>query len=248
MVKKLLLLSVCFLMLFGAGCEKKEATGTLRFATAGDYPPFEYYAQGTLTGFDVELAQAIAQELEMEAVFDTMPFGAILASVHSGMVDAGISTFSINPARQKNFDFSVPYHVAQLAVVYPKDQPLGPPVTWRTLKIACQVGTTMQAWVSANVPSVEVVPMDTNLQAIEGLKAGHVRGVVVDELQAKAFVQKNPSLAFRVIAPADEGYGVVLPKNSPLTARINGALQRLKNNGTLESLEKKWLAGRTWTN
>ena len=89
--------------------------------------------------------------------------------------------------------------------------------------------------------------MDDNNQAIEALKAGHVEGVFVDNVQAMVFSSKNPGLAYSNIAIADTGSGIATKQGSNLTSEINNALHHLKNNGELDKLKKKYLENIEWS-
>ncbi len=218
------------------GCQKQEKT--LHFATCADYPPFEYYENGEIKGFDIDLAHAVAEILHKKAHFSNMQFSAIFPSLNNENVDAGISTVTMTKKRQEMFDFSDPYYIESLALVFLKTDPIAHPS--RLKEVACQLGTTMQIWLETHTPEVRILPMDSNNQAIETLKAGHVRGVFMDSPQAKAFTKNNPALGYVFIAQSDAGYSIVLRKGSPLKDSINQALKQLKKNGKLDFLKKKW--------
>jgi polar amino acid transport system substrate-binding protein len=235
-MRKLLLL-----LLLVMGCQTEDHKNTLKFATSADYPPFEYYVQGNMTGFDIELGQAIADILGKKAVFSDMQFSAILAALQNGSVDAAISTLTRTPEREKHFDFSDTYYMESLSMVFPKDKPLIQASQFSGKKIACQLGSTMEIWLKKHCPDSEVIAMDNNNQAIEALKAGHVEGVFIDSIQGSTFSQKNPSLAYTLIAQSDTGYAIVMPQHSPLTKDINRALILLKEKGELTKLTDKWL-------
>ena len=116
-----LFLSIC--SLFGCNSEDNKAN-ILLFATSGEYPPFEYMEQGKLQGFDIEIAQMIAQVLGKEAQFENMQFSSILPALAHGHVDAAISTITITEDRQKVFDFSQPYYFESMSAVFRKKTPI----------------------------------------------------------------------------------------------------------------------------
>lgn len=247
MIKKylfslLLGLASCLLV----GCKEKNSDDTIRFGLSAEYPPFEYYEKEKLTGFDVELAQLIAQELQKKAVFTDMQFSSLLPALETGSIDAAISTITITPERQQNFDFSDSYYAESLSMVYPTAQPIKDKSQLPQKKIACQLGTTMEIWLRNHAPNTTLVAMDNNNLAIEALKGGHVDGVMMDTIQASVFSQKNAGLSYSVIAQSDSGYGVALKKNSPLKDPINQAIQSLAKKGELEQLKQKWLSGNSW--
>ncbi|MCS5708096.1 ABC transporter substrate-binding protein [Candidatus Berkiella cookevillensis] len=228
------------------GCKNGENTAkTLLFATSGEYPPFEYMEQGKLKGYDIEVAQMIAQILGKEAQFENMQFSSILPALAYGHVDAAISTITITQDRQKIFDFSQPYYFESMSAVFRKKTPIQNTEMLFQKKIACQLGTTMEIWLKKQNLKEKIITTDNNTQAIEALKAGHIDAVVMDGAQAKIFSEKNPGLSYTTIAKSEDGFGIALKKHSTLTADINYALEILSTNGQLEKLQTKWLGDTT---
>ncbi|PJE17917.1 ABC transporter substrate-binding protein [Legionella sp.] len=245
-MKKFILLTTISLSLLLAGCGSRKDDDSIHFATSAEYPPFEYKENGKLKGFDIELAQLIAKHLGKKAVFDNMQFSSILPSLSSGQSDLAISTITITADREKNFDFSTPYYFEGMAAVFKKNSPLADPSQLTGKKIAAQLGSTMEIWLKKHAANEELMMMDNNNQAIEALKAGHVDVVLMDGAQGAIFSQKNQGLSYAIIAKAEDGYGIALPKESLLTARINRILNTLKETGELAKLQKTWLEGTQW--
>ena len=214
---------------------------TLTFAVSADYPPFEYFSKGELTGFDIDLAQALSKELGAECCLQDMSFSNIVLSVDSGSVDAGISCCTATPERAKRYDFSDEYHRANYALVVKKNSSINSEKDLANKRIAVQIGTTMSLWLESHSPTTKRDMYDTNTMAIESLNAGNVEGVLVEDSQARQFCAKNKDLTWKSLGQAEQGFAVMLPKKSPLTERINQALKNLKNNGTLEKIRRKYL-------
>lgn len=240
-MNKLLLSIVIGLTLILSACGDDYDANSLHFATSAEYPPFEYSEQGDIKGLDIELAHMIAKELGKKAVIHNMQFSSILPAVLSGQVDLAISTITITDERKKNLDFSIPYYFEGMAAVFKSGESINSISVLNNKKLACQLGTTMEFWVKKQVPTADLVLMDNNNQAIEALKAGHVEVVVMDGAQAAIFSRKNPGLTYVLIAQAEDGYGIALPKNSPLTPEINQAIKRLQAKGEIQKLQSKWL-------
>ncbi|MCL9684491.1 ABC transporter substrate-binding protein [Legionella maioricensis] len=231
-----------------SSCNEEKSANTLHFATSAEYPPFEYMEQGELKGFDIDLAKLIAKELGKEAVFDNMQFSSILPAVSFGQDDMAISTITITAERKTNLDFSAPYYFESMAVVFKKEQPITSAKELTNKKLACQLGTTMEIWAKKQVPTAELISMNNNNQAIEALKAGHVEAVIMDGAQGLVFSQKNPGLSYALIAKSEDGYGIALHKNSPLTLQVNQALKKLQASGAIQKLHKQWLGDTQWKN
>lgn len=243
-----LLLSVFGLALILTGCNNDQAANEIKFATSAEYPPFEYYAQGEIRGFDIELGQLIAKELGKKAVFVDMQFSAILAALQNSTVDAAISTITITEERKKNFAFSDSYYNESMVVVFNKERPIVDKSQLSGKKIACQLGTTMEIWLKKYAISTEIITMNNNNQAIEALKAGHVDGVLIDGVQGAAFSQQNVDLSYAAIAKSDTGYGVAFKKESLLKDQVNRALRSLIAKGEIKKLQQKWLENLKWQN
>lgn len=242
MFRKIILSALLITSFFTSGCKEHTHEDSIKFATSGDYPPFEYLEADTLKGFDIDLAKLIAKELHKNAEFENMQFSTIFIALQNNAVDAAISTITATEERKKNFDFSDSYYTETIAAVYLKDSPLKQKKQLANKKIACQLGATMEVWLKEHVPSATISALDSTNQIIEAVKAKHVDAALIDRSQAEAFAKKNPSLAYSIIAESNLGYSVAMPKNSPLTAQINTALQKLHENGEIAKLKDKWLS------
>ena len=93
--------------------------GTLTVATEGTYPPFTYHegGAGDLVGYDVEIAEAVAEKLGLEIQFEETQWDAIFAGLDAGRFDVIANQVSINPEREESYLFSTPYTVSPSVVV-----------------------------------------------------------------------------------------------------------------------------------
>ncbi len=223
-----------------------QAQEKITFGTSADYPPFEFMDGDVMTGFDIELAKLIGQELGIEIAFQDMKFSTILPSLQFDKIDAGISTITITDERKEKFDFSKAYYVETLATVFPEDSPVDTLAEMEGKKIAVQLGTTMEIWANENLKKAKITPMNSNAQAIEALKAGHADLVFIDGMQAIVFSEENEGLGYKIVAQTDNGYGIAFKKGSNLVEPVNNALQALEENGKLQELKTKWLESTQW--
>ncbi|AMP88635.1 ABC transporter substrate-binding protein [Legionella pneumophila] len=242
-MKNIFLLSFISFFILISSCSEQKNQNILRFSTSAEYPPFEYIENGEIQGFDIDLAKLIAKELGKEAVFDNMQFSAVLPAVNSGQDDLAIATITITEERKKNFDFSKPYYFEGMAAVFDTSQPVKEISQLTGKKIAVQLGSVMEIWLHQHFPKAEITALDNNNQAIEALIAGHVDVVLMDGAQGSVYSKKYRGLSYSIIAKANEGYGVVLKKGSPLTDEINSALENLKAKGEIQKLESIWIKG-----
>ncbi|GHU20923.1 amino acid ABC transporter substrate-binding protein [Alphaproteobacteria bacterium] len=230
------------IMLFLLGCEDKKSSDIIKFGLSADYPPFEYYENGELKGFDVELGRIVAQEMGKKAEFEDMGFNAALVALNVDSIQAVISTVTSTPERRKNYDLSRCYYTESLAIVYNINEPYKTATALsKDVKVACQLGTTMEFWVKKHATDANLITMDKYPDMIEALKADQIDCVVMDTVQAKGFCAKNPGLGYSVIEQTDaEGYAIAFKKNSPLKDGANAAISKLEKNGWLAKLKAKY--------
>lgn len=187
------------------------------------------------------MAKLIAKELGKEAVFDNMQFSTVLPAISSGQDDIAIATITITEARKNNFDFSEPYYFDGIASVYRSNQPVMSQNQLKGKKVAVQLGSIMEIWLRETFPDIEITVLDNNNQAVESLISGRVDVVLMDGVQGEIFSKKYTELSYSLIAKADYGYALAVKKGSPLTTKLNKALQKLKANGSIQKLEDFWL-------
>jgi polar amino acid transport system substrate-binding protein len=219
-----------------SSCKKRDAE-TLTVATCADYPPFEYYAEdGSLQGFDIELAKLIARQLQRGISFQVVDFVSVLAALETGNADIGISTISVTPERKKQFHFSNSYYTQALCALRLKNTPQ----SFSEKIIGCQAGSTMEDWVKKHHGKERCITMDENTQLVEALKSGQVDVVVIDGHQAQAFCARNSGLTYENLGTAPSDYAIACAKGNALIQEINKALDFLKKSGELDALKRKY--------
>lgn len=244
---------ILFFLCTLTGCKQKNPT-ILYVGISPDYPPFECYKNGKLTGFDVELAEYLGQEMGKKIVFEPMDFGAIFLALQGGTIDLAISSIMATPLRQKTFSFSQPYHTIGFGLIYLHlkanlkqakfiAQCKHKPGHFTLLKeiFICPLGTTMQEWCKKNIPKHLILCVDNALLIAQALKSKRADFGVVESDQAMALCEKNPEFSWTFLHKSDHGFCVAMRKGSPYTEKINKALHDLEKKGIVEKLKKKWL-------
>src|SRR5918994_1259213 len=205
------------------------------------------------TWHEEETAYAIAEELgftDDEVKWTVIPFNQSFRPGPKSF-DFDINQISYKPQRAEAVDFSDSYYDVEQAIVTVEGSKIDAAASIADLedaKLGAQIGTTSLEAINDTIqPSSEPSVYDTNNDAISGLKAKQVDGIVVDfptALFMAAVQLDNGKVVGRL--PAAEGgeyFGVVLEKDSSLTECVNEAIQAIKDDGTLEELEQKWLTG-----
>jgi polar amino acid transport system substrate-binding protein len=216
------------------------------------FDPWDPTTPPTKKGYEAETAYAIAHELgftDDEVKWTVVPFEQSFRPGQKSF-DFDINQVSYLPARAKNVDISDSYYDVEQALVAFESNPISNAKTVADLKkykLGAQIGTTSLNTINDTIqPDKEPSVYSTNNDALSGLKAKQVDGVVVDFPTAlyMAAVQLNGGkVVGRFAADGKEYFGVVLAKGSPMTSCVNEALARVKEAGTLDKLQQKWLGG-----
>ncbi|MDR3031372.1 MAG: transporter substrate-binding domain-containing protein [Holosporales bacterium] len=233
------LFAVAFCLISASNAAVRD---TISIGTCADFPPFEFFKDGQLTGFDVELIKLIAAKIGRKVEFKDMPFGSLIVSIQTGAIDCIISGLNISEEKKKIVDFSKEYYTAKMALVYRNDNPVISLEQVAKKKVACQLGTSgHEKKIKEAAPEADIQLMDTFNQAIEALKAGHVDCVFMDEAPSKEFCSKNPELGYNIAAEYDEGgYAIAVVKGSTLLEPINKALEDPQLKEEIEKLKLKY--------
>lgn len=231
---------------------KKDATSAskkeiLRLATSADNPPFEFHQTITnqITGFDIELAHALAELLNVELEIQDMDFASIIPALLSGRADFGMATISLTEERKKNVSFSENYYIAQPASISTRNHSFSHPKDFAGMKIGVQLGSSyeqMMKKIAQEIKDIQLIPLNKIGDLIQEVKAGRIEAAVIDISPAKAYVENNKDLQATILEGYQESYAIAFPKNSIWTEKFNQALMTLKKNGKLNELIAKWFA------
>lgn len=242
MVKKIFL---CLLLLCLSSCqEKSKESDIIRLGTSPDYPPFEFKKDGQITGLDVELAQKIATELNKTLEIHELDFAALIPALQAGKVDFIASGLTITPERTANVDFSNIYYQAAIVGITKDDVILSKTEDLANKKIGAQLGSIMLSFANEQknqLSNITIASLANNLHLLQELKLGRIDVLLLEEGQMTEILSSNPGLKAHVFPKSGDGYALAFNKNSNLKDGVNFAIKTLKENGTLELLEDKWL-------
>ena len=222
-----------FMCLLLCGCEKRE--DRLIMATEAGFAPYEYYSDGKIVGVDVDIAREVAKELGKKLVVKDVSFDSIITEVRSGKSDIGAAGISYTDERAKSVDFSINYTKSKQVVVVRKDSNINSISDVRSKKIAVQLGSIADMYVSDEYSDSVIVRQKKYLAAIQDLKDNKVDVVVMDELPAMAILNDNYNLRLLDEALAEDSYGIIVKKeNKELLKVINEVIKRLKDDGKID--------------
>ena len=215
--------------------------GKLTMSTNAAFPPYESTDDnGNFVGIDIDVAAAIADKLGLELQVDDMDFDAALLAAQNGKSDMVMAGVTVTEDRQLVMDFSDSYATGIQSIIVKEDSDIATPDDLADKMIGTQRGTTGYIYCSDDFGDEHVTPYDNGLTAVQALVNGQVDAVVIDNAPAKEFVEANPGLKILDTAYAEEDYAIGVAKgNTAMLDAINGALEELKNDGTLQAIVDK---------
>jgi polar amino acid transport system substrate-binding protein len=202
-------------------------------------------------GFESAVDLAIANELgytPAQIKLKRISFNQAIGPGASGF-DYDLDEFTINNAREKVVDFSVPYYDVAEAIVGMKGTTAAAVTTLaglRTLRLGAQTGSTDANTIANVIKPAHQSLFGTNGLAVQALKNHQIDGLVVD-LPTAFYItsaQVSGSTIIGQLAPSasPEQFGALLSKGSPLTSCVSKAIEALKATGQLAKIQSKWLA------
>ncbi|WP_022903493.1 ABC transporter substrate-binding protein [Curtobacterium sp. B8] len=206
-------------------------------------------------GFEAAVAYAVAKEMgyaKSDVVWKRSTFDSAIAPGPKDW-DLNIQQFSIDAKRKKAVDMSTAYYTTTQAVVTTKSSKAADATTISALKqdaIGVAAGSTSIQSVK-DVLGVTPQVFNSNDDAVLALESGQIDAIVTD--LPTAFYMASAQLDDGAVSaqfPADgsgDQFGFVLPKGSALTSKVDTALGKLEDDGTLERLQTKWLSSETGT-
>ena len=224
--------------------------GKLTMSTNASFPPYEMVADdGSFEGIDIEVAGAIAEKLGLELQVDDMGFDAALQAAQTGKSDMVMAGVTVTEERQAVMDFSNSYANGVQVVIVKEGSPIQTVDDLASANmIGCQMGTTGYIFCSdtpenGGFGEDHVTPYDDGAAAVQALMNGQIDAVVIDNKPAQEYVAANPGLKILDGEFTNEDYAIGVAKgNTALLDAINGALEELTNDGTIQSIVDKYIS------
>ena len=218
--------------------------GVLRVATEGTYSPFSFHAEGTneLTGYDVEVIEAVAEELGREVEFSETQFDAIFAGLESDRYDVIANQITINPEREERYLFSAPYTVSTGVVVTRADDSSVDALEDVKGKRSAQ-STTSSFGELAREAGAQVEAVEGFSQAVTLLKQERVDVTINDSLAVleyqKSTGDEDITIAAEIDQPSEQAF-VFRKDSADLQAEVDEALATLREDGTLARISEEY--------
>ncbi len=216
----------------------------LRVATEGTYAPFSFHEPGSneLTGYDVEVVEAVAEQLGREVEWSETQFDAIFAGLESDRYDVIANQITINPEREQRYLFSEPYTVSTGVVVTRADDDSVDALEDVAGKRSAQSTTSSFADV-AREAGAQVEAVEGFSQAVALLKQERVDVTINDSLAVLEYQNSTGDEDIQIAAEIDQPseQALVFRKDSAdLQAEVDEALAALREDGTLARISQEY--------
>ena len=246
---------VCFLMMIiiiqipmHAYPDEKR---TVAIGTNAEYAPFEYLdSNGDLTGFDIDLMNAIAKEAGFEVKWVDLPFDSLLGSIEAGDIEAIAASIAPTEERAKSVDFSDVYYSGSQSLVYRTDEKYTDFSDIKGRTIAVLEGSQSDMIASGEntdygvVEDATVKRFKNASSAIMELKNKGADAVIIDTIIAEIFCKQTDGIEAVPVKGTEEDTGFCIEKgNTEITELINDGLAKVKENGTYDTLYAKYFSG-----
>lgn len=218
--------------------------GEIKMAMSGQYPPFNFVDdKNHLTGFDVEIGQAVAKRIGIKAVPMSTAWDGIIAGLLANKYELICGSMAITPERLKSIDFSDPYYRSGAQLFVKKGSAVTSVKALVGKKVGVTLGTTYEKWVRENIADADVRTYKGVPDMILEVGYGRIDGFITDKIVgALAIKEKGAPIALAGDLLYEERMGIAMRQDNPdLKAAINGALAVMKNDGTYHTISMKWL-------
>lgn len=221
--------------------DKETDKKVIVMGTNAEFPPFEYIEANKVVGFDVDIANKIAEKLDLELVVENMQFASLTAALQTGKVDFVVAGMTNNPERAKEVNFSDGYfNASQVIIVKKGNEEVKSKEDLVGKKIGVQLGTTGESE-SKEIEGATVESYDAGYAAVMSLVNGKIDAVVIDQEPAEKFVAQNDKIMMLDEELTNEEYAIAVNKeNEELLNKINEVLKELKENGEYDTLCEKY--------
>lgn len=221
--------------------------GQLTVCSDIPYAPFEFEEGGEITGFDIEIMQAIADELGLELQVNAIGFDPIQSgtALNSDQCDVAASAMTITEEREANLDFTEPYYDAKQSLLTAEDSGISTIEDLSGMSVGVQSATTGEAYTRENAPDdAEITAFENPGDLFTALQAGQVDAILQDLPVNAEHARTTEGIAVVEEYDTGEQYGLAVAEegSDALLQAINDALQSVRDSGTYDELYDKYFA------
>ena len=219
--------------------------GTLVMGTSADYPPYEWHlikdGKDEIIGFDIDIAQAIADELGVELEVKDMAFDGLIPALSTGKIDMIIAGMNATEERKQSVDFTDVYYTQTDIVVIRKEDAdkFTSEDSLKTAALATQKATVQETYLLETFPDAEIQSVPKWNTAIMSLTTGKVDAVMMVDTVAKQFIAQNDDLMvanFDINSTPNAAAIAVAKNGGDFLETVNNIVNEMKESGKIEEL------------
>ena len=201
---------------------------------------------GEITGFDVDIAGEVARDIfgtPSQVEYRILSSADRIAALQNNQVDVVVKTMSITCERKKLVNFSTVYLIANQRILAPRDSTISQASDLSGKRVCAVKGTTSLRRIQEINPSPIIVSVVTWADCLVALQQRQVDAVSTDDSILAGLVAQDPYL--HIVGPSmnEEPYGIGINlENTGLVRFVNGTLERIRRDGTWNTLYRKWLS------
>ena len=220
--------------------------------TENAYPPLQFVdpASGRAIGWEYDAMAEIAARLNIAVEYENISWDAMIPAVSEGQYDLGMTGITIRDDRAQVVDFSEPYMRSEmLMMVRGNEERFTDAASFAAdddLLMAAQPGTTpfyvgVYDVLDGDEANPRIIKFETFGAGVAALRAGDVDLVLTDSTAGNGYVAASDG-ALKIVGEklGTEDFGFIFPKGSDLVAPMNAAIQAMREDGTIDALNKKW--------
>lgn len=220
-------------------------SGKLVVGTCADYPPYEWHlvqdGEDKIIGFDIAIAQAIADELGVELEVIDMVFDGLIPALSTGKVDMIIAGMNPTEERKQSVDFTDIYYTQKDALVIKSEdaEDIRSEDDLKKASLATQKATIQETYLLENFPDAEIKSVPKLNTAILYLVTGKADAVLMVETVARRYVEENEGLEiadFDVASTPNESAIAVAKDSEDFLDAVNDILDDMEDSGKIEEL------------
>jgi polar amino acid transport system substrate-binding protein len=231
----------------------RAGNGTIRIGTEGAYPPFNYFEGNELTGFEIELARAMCEQMKANCSFSIVDWDNLIPDLLAGKIDAIVASMEITDERRQQIAFSGRYYRTPAVFMVRTDTDLTAvtPEALAGRKIGVPAGSVYEAYAADVFAKAEIRTYANLDEASLDLSAGRIDAVLGDKIALAEWLKRGKEASCcRFLADAPwqqddlgEGYGIgVRPADTALARRFDAALAAIIADGTYDRIRSKYFA------
>lgn len=219
-----------------------RAADELIVATDTAFVPFEFKQGDSYVGFDIDLWDAVAQELGLKYRLQPMDFGGIIPALQTRNIDVALAGITIREDRAKVIDFSDGYYDSGFLIMVPTESTVAGAADLEGKTLALKTGTSAADYAKEHFAGTELRLFPNIDNAYLELRTGRVDAAMHDTPNVLYYIATAGDGQVKAVGEQmmAHQYGIGFPKGSPLVSEVNKALAAIKADGRYTAIYKKW--------